>query len=92
MGSEEVSEATTYQCTGQPQPADIEACATWLLNDPFSLTFSSAPPPLPPSPPCSEYQGTGTSDHWFITNDLGPLSIAAKGPPLGPSVAVEDEL
>lgn len=44
MGSEEVSEATTYQCTGQPQPADIETCTKWLLNDPISLVFSSAPP------------------------------------------------
>jgi replication factor C subunit 3/5 len=39
MSAGEVSEEAAYACAGKPQPAEIELCANWLLNEPMAEAF-----------------------------------------------------
>lgn len=41
MAGPTVDEEAVYACTGQPRPADIEAAAYSLLNEPFSAALGS---------------------------------------------------
>ena len=41
MGFEEVTEASVYQCTGQPLPADIANIVEWMLNESYMVAYQS---------------------------------------------------
>lgn len=40
MSAGRVSADAAYLCTGNPQPAQIEAMATWLLNEPMADAYA----------------------------------------------------
>lgn len=41
MAAGKATEEAVYACAGKPLPADIEACAQWLLNEPLQSAFQS---------------------------------------------------
>ncbi len=41
MAFDTVDESAVYLTTGNPMPADVEAAATWLLNEPLHVAFQS---------------------------------------------------
>lgn len=41
MASDEVSEKTVYDCTGQPLPTDIGLIVEWMLNESFKDAYQS---------------------------------------------------
>lgn len=45
MSSGKVTEESVYGTAGKPHPADIEACAEWLLNEQLPVAFQSTWPP-----------------------------------------------
>lgn len=40
MACQQITEEAVYLCTGNPLPKDIEQIAHWLLNEPFSTSFT----------------------------------------------------
>lgn len=41
MAFPQVDEQAVYACTGNPLPADIEACLGWLFNDGLAEAYNS---------------------------------------------------
>ncbi|KAG0464585.1 hypothetical protein HPP92_018749 [Vanilla planifolia] len=41
MASQHVTEEAVYLCTGNPMPKDIEQITYWLLNEPFTGSFTN---------------------------------------------------
>ncbi len=40
MAYDEVTEKAVYQCTGNPEPKDINKAVNWLLQEDFATAYS----------------------------------------------------